>query len=294
MNNQLNVVFTIDEKFIQHFSVTLISLLKNNQDIAFNIYVIHDITETGQLDRVIEFAKNKYNTVFYLVTIDASVFDSFKINRHYSKAVYFRLLFTEILPKDLDKILFLDSDIVVTGSLKELAEYKFDKLQLLAVNDMDQEEHIEQLGEMGFPIKRYFNAGVLLINLKGWRELSAAWGLIDLANKNMDKISWWDQDLLNMYFYDKWDNMDDKYNALHLSKEKPELPIIVHYAGPHKPWLFMYGPPYKWLYWEYIKLTPFKKIGFPDLTLRNVLIKIDRKIRSIIFDYLIPPKKTKV
>ena len=261
MNRQLNIVFTIDEKFVQHFSVTLISLLENNRDINLNIYVIHDIANLTSLNQVAELARQNYSNVINLIAIDSSLFARFKTNLHYSKAVYFRLLFTEILPHDIDKILFLDADIV------------FDGLQLLAVSDHGFEGHIKRLNKMGFPIKKYFNAGALLINLKGWRQIGAAQDLISLADQYMDKLSWWDQDILNMYFYDRWELMDSKYNTVGEKLSDNNPPVIIHYSGPFKPWLYLHTPNYKNLYWKYIKLTPFKNATFPDANLKNMIIK---------------------
>ena len=59
MNRELNVVFTIDDKFVQHFSVTLVSLLENNKDITFKLYVIHDIVDPTLLNTTLAFVERK-------------------------------------------------------------------------------------------------------------------------------------------------------------------------------------------------------------------------------------------
>ncbi|WCT14910.1 glycosyltransferase family 8 protein [Mucilaginibacter jinjuensis] len=277
----LNVIFTIDQKFLQHFSAAIVSLLENNRDIDFNVFIIHDIEKTETLDNLVQFIKSKYNVRLNLIFLDNSIFENYRVSLHYSKAVYFRLLFTEILPKTIDKALFLDSDLIVTGSVKELAEYQFKDEYLLAVDDAEVTSHVERLNKLGFPIKRYFNAGVLLINFKAWRADGVAGEFIGLANQYMDKLEWWDQDILNMYFYNGWQPMNPKYNAIHLRKKLPQLPVVVHYAGPSKPWLYIHEHPYKNLYWEYLKLTPFKNTKYQDYSFKEFIRKGYIKILNL-------------
>lgn len=274
MDDYLNIIFTIDEKFIQHFAVTLISLLENNKDLNLSLYVIHDIKDISPLKEVENFVKSKYGISFHLIYVDNTMFDHYRISAHYSKAVYYRLIITELVPDTIDTALFLDSDTVVTGSLRELARHRFNEGEyLLAVDDTEVSSHVARLNAMGFPVKRYFNAGVLLINMKAWRADQVSKKLIALANDYMDRLSWWDQDILNMHFYNVWQDMDPKFNAIHLRRRLPVLPVIIHYAGTSKPWLYAHTHPYKSVYWEYIKLTPYKNARYPDLNLKEFLRK---------------------
>lgn len=266
----LHLVFTIDENFIRHFSVALVSVLENNKDLDLNIFVIHDIENLAKLNEVIKFFKQKYEFSIQLLSLDNSVLGNFKVSLHLSKAVYFRLFLSEILPASIDKILFLDSDLVVTGSLRELADFNFTTQSLLAQDDIELDININRLNEMGFPVKRYFNAGVMLINLKFWREGNYSRKLIDIADKYMDKLSWWDQDILNICFYNSWEYFDKTYNALHLRKKLDKLPIVVHYAGPSKPWQYMNSNPYRSQYFKYQKLTPYKGTPLEGHTLKNI------------------------
>lgn len=279
----LNVVFTIDQKFIQHFSVTLVSLLENNKDLQFDVFVIHDIDDQTTLNIVADSIQQTYKIKLHLIKVDNSIFDNYRVSLHYSKAVYFRLLITEILPETIDKALFLDADIVVAGSLHELDDYEFsDNQNLLAVDDVEVRTHVPRLNAMGFPLKRYFNAGVLLINVKAWRQNKYSEKFIELANKYMDRLEWWDQDILNMFFYDNWQEMHPKFNALHLRKKLPVTPAIIHYAGTSKPWLYVHQHPYKSLYWHYIKLTPFKDAVYPDYNLKEFIRRYYIKLLDLL------------
>jgi len=270
MNKHINIVFTIDDNFIRHFSVALVSVLENNNNLDLNIYVIHDIVNPEKLHSTVDFFKKKYKFSIEFLTLDNSLLADYKVSLHLSKAVYFRLFLAEILPVDIDKILFLDADLVVTGSLTELADYCFADEALLAQDDIELGVNIKRLNDMGFPVKKYFNAGVMLINLKFWRSGDYSKKLLEIANMYMDKLSWWDQDILNICFYDNWKYFDKTYNALHLRRKLMKLPIIIHYAGPSKPWQYMNGNPYKSYYWKYHKLTPFKNIPIEGRTIKNI------------------------
>lgn len=271
---ELNVAFTIDKKFIQHFAVTLVSLLENNRDLKIKAFVIHDMSDEediNKLNEIATFVKKVYNTEIECIFFNNALFDSYRVAPHYSKTVYYRLVITDLVPISVNKILFLDSDIVVAGSVKELVKLKFK--YLAAVHDVSLHNNKEKLNELGFPVKEYFNAGVLMIDVQTWRDENISNELIKLANEYMDKISWWDQDILNMFFYDKWFVLQRKYNALLLDAKLPEMPVIIHYGGPHKPWLYVQDHPYKDLYWKYIKLTPFADAKFPDYSFREFLRK---------------------
>jgi len=271
--NTLNVVFTIDEKFVRHFAVAFVSLLENNQNLDLNIYIVHDISNLDSLNQVLEFYLRDYQFKYKLLSLDNSVLESFKVSMHLSKAVYFRLFLTEILPTEIDKVLFLDSDLVVTGSLKEMAIHTFENEALLGQDDIELELNILRLNAMGFCVSKYFNAGVMLVNLSHWRERNYTQKFLEIANTYMDQLAWWDQDILNMALDNNWKYFDRKYNALHLTKKWEKMPVIIHYAGPSKPWHYLNRNPYKAIYWKYHKLTPFKKVKMEGRTLKNVWYK---------------------
>lgn len=278
MEEILNVVFTIDENFVQHFSVALVSLLKNNGSIKFCIYVIHNIKDLSLLNEVKKFVEEIYNVKLVYSAVDDSVFETYKISHHISKAVYFRLLLADILPNTINKILYLDSDIVVTGSLRELFEHNFNDNYILAVEDGELDITVPRLNKIGIPLKTYFNSGVMWINLEAWRLDNISVKLIDIANRYMDRILWWDQDILNICFMNKWGQVSDKFNRILLQEKCEEVPLIVHFNSPTKPWHYLNYHPYKYLYWKYIELTPFNKSKFKDFTYKRLLKKIIYKL----------------
>jgi lipopolysaccharide biosynthesis glycosyltransferase len=281
MENKLNLFFTIDQNYLQHFTVALTSLLENNRDLNLGIYVIHDIADSSVFDRVSNFFRETYQVELSFIAIESSLFDRYKITSHVSKATYFRLLLSDILPADIDSGLFLDADIIVTNSLGELADAEFNDSYLLAYYDNEVEKNVLRLNNMGVPADKYFNAGVMLINLKKWREAEVSSVLTKMAEKHMDDLLYWDQDVLNLFFYNKWGVFDGKYNSINLKNRLEVTPTIIHYATAGKPWHYLSDHPYRKLYFKYKKLTPYRHTGYADFTYINFLKKNYRRIKRV-------------
>ena len=108
-----------------------------------------------------------------------------------------RLFLAKYLPKTLDKVLYLDVDLVVLGDLRELWNKRVDDVYFAAAPDRYvTEEHKKTLG---LPESRaYFNSGVLLVNVKKWRDEGLAEQAIDVCGEIYDKIRYQDQDVLNV------------------------------------------------------------------------------------------------
>jgi lipopolysaccharide biosynthesis glycosyltransferase len=275
-----NIFFTIDKNYKQHFTVAVTSLLENNQDMNLNIFVIHDMQDISVMDIAIDFIRDTYGVTFNFINVDHVDFSRFRTSYHYSKSVYFRLLIPDIIPESVESGLFLDADLIVTGSLKPLANIDVSQQYIFAVSEVDIKTNVSRLNKMGFPNESYFNAGVLLINLKKWRQERLTERFISLANQYMHQLEWWDQDILNMHFTNNWVSLDKKYNAIYLLEKLSSLPVIVHYASVNKPWKYVDLHPYKYLYWQYLKLTPFKKSRPEDFTIRNFILKNGRIVKK--------------
>ena len=122
---KLDVVFTIDRNYIQHFTVACTSLLENSGNCINRITLIHDIDRLKSLRKIFNYFNSKYNAMIEEIIIDSDLLNSMKTSHHISKATYFRLLLPEILPENIDRILFLDSDILVVDDLSEIANLNF-------------------------------------------------------------------------------------------------------------------------------------------------------------------------
>ncbi|WP_303849710.1 glycosyltransferase family 8 protein [Seleniivibrio woodruffii] len=267
MSDTLNVVFTIDRNYIIHFSTALLSLLENNRDTDFRIFLIYDGTKSD-LEDVCRFFREKYNTEINILSIDPDIFSDFRITHHIRQATYFRLCMAEILPQDIDTLLYLDCDLIVDGSVSELSRTVMDDEYLRGVEHLFPLKNKEHLSRFGIdPESDYFNAGVMLVNLKKWREEGLTKKLMTFALERRHDILWWDQDVLNILLHEKWKKLHPKFNFIweimesnsadKEIREAQEKPVIVHYTRSVKPWHSNSYHPYRHLYHKYRAMIPF-------------------------------------
>ena len=276
----MNIVFAADHNYIRHLSVAILSLLTNNKNSYFNIYIINiDITLEEWL-LLVGLDKLKQN-YFFDVKINAGELDELVTNFHFSKANYYRLFIPETVP--YDKALYIDADVVIKGDINELWDIVIDDVFLAAVEDVGFDRHNDL--EMN-PNSKYFNSGVMLLNLKKWREVSVKSKVIEFVKRKPDAIHFVDQCGLNAVIDGHWKPAHPKFNmqsifleissygAGKINMKNIEIaiksPVIIHYTGSSKPWHFLNTHPYKNEYWRYRKLTPYKRSISEELTALNI------------------------
>lgn len=275
-----NLVFATDEGYIEHLSVALISLLSNNKDGDFVIYIINGGIGVNNFKKL-ESVTAKFNCQLVNLTIDDTLLSNLVINHHFTRANYYRLLIPNLL--EVDKALYLDADIVVNGPIDELYEEDIDEYLIAAVENPGFNSHADlKMKEHS----RYFNSGVMLLNLKRWRDFNVAAKVIDFVDKNPSVIKFVDQCGLNAVVDGNWKPLHLRFNQQSVIYEKnfnekyycfsgaelimaKENPVIIHYTGSSKPWHLSNKHPYKHLYRFYLNKTPFKFKLPADLTIVN-------------------------
>lgn len=294
MKKKLNVFFAIGPFFIKYFSVAVTSLLETNKNLDLSIYLIYDFEDLTVLNQVVSFAREKYGVDINLIFQDTSLFDHYRIAGHVSKNTYVRLLLPEILPSYVETGLFLDSDIVVTGCLDELLDLKFaefddtasaeDRKYIYAVPEtkLFNKVNSERITSLGYPINQYFNAGIIWVNLKNWRLKRLSSTLINMASKHMNDLKYWDQDILNMYFANRWSKLDRKFNSVHLIWKRRQVPLVIHFAGASKPWHYLNLHPYKKVYLKYQSLIPLNHKRYEDFSSDKIPLKTFRVVKHFL------------
>ncbi len=208
------------------------------------------------------------------VTVDRSLCADLKVSQHVSIETYYRLLAPRYLP-DVERALYLDSDLVVRRSVSDLYTKPFDGAHLLAVPHFSSKSAFFS-AERGVPSykaigvlgsTRTFNAGVMMLNLERWRQTNAASAVFAYLRQYRDHVLWWDQDGLNAVLHADWRALPPAWNVMsHHAQEyllhgvdcvvDPEAyagavedPWIVHFASNQKPWMNGYDGPFL-QYWE--------------------------------------------
>ncbi|WP_160726187.1 glycosyltransferase family 8 protein [Bacillus sp. USDA818B3_A] len=249
------IVTAINNNFAKHMAVMLFSLFQNKKSRnPLVIYVLEaDLTE-GNKHKLKKFI-SRYNAFVHFIKMDDRIFENCLISSHITKETYYRLLIPNLVDHQVQKVLYLDSDIIVHDDITRLWETNIDEFFLAAVEDPLGHYRLEALS---IPENSYFNAGVLLINLSKWREHYISEQTMRFIAENPTKIWWWDQDALNAILFDKWLKLDMKWNYQALSGIPLQYPSIVHFTSPTKPWNG--EPPLKEYYDYYAKKLNWERL----------------------------------
>lgn len=207
-------------------------------------------------------------------TLDLSSIENFWPGLHGEGDItcYYRLFLGDVLPESIDRVLYLDADILVQGNLAELWEIPFDGNVVQAVPDAyAPTQHLPRLSRIDFDDgirfsseTPYFNAGVQLIDLKRWRQERVGQLASALLWKYGEQLRFRDQDALNCVLVGSWRRLGPTWN-LHELPEHPtswhdggatgeqlqqarRRPAIIHYIG-WKPWSPLWRPHRSELWW---------------------------------------------
>ncbi|MBQ8620344.1 MAG: glycosyltransferase family 8 protein, partial [Clostridia bacterium] len=117
----MNILVTLDKNYLEPLKVLITSLLLNNPGGFFDIYVASDdLTDDDLAD--VQRLCNRYESRIYLIRVEDDLFANAPTLRYYSRAMYYRLLAAQMLPKELDRILYLDPDMLVINPIRPLYE----------------------------------------------------------------------------------------------------------------------------------------------------------------------------
>ncbi|QXQ05071.1 glycosyltransferase family 8 protein [Sphingosinicellaceae bacterium] len=277
----IHCAFSSDDNYFQHLAVAITSLLENNRHHEFVLHVVHgEVSETKRAMLSTQVARYP-NATLHLYEFDDAPYRHFRLDSHITLASYFRLFLTEILPPEIDRVLYLDADIVVLGDVAPLWETAFDNCLIAAAPNIFSQNN----ERLGLPRDYcYFNAGILVVDLAGWRREGLLRRFVDYVERNHMILRWHDQDALNAVLHDRVRYVDYGWNfqartqptdaaALSLDasafRRLRKQPQIVHFTTEKKPWLYAYRVPFEAEYHRYLKLTPWRSYVPPDKSFKS-------------------------
>lgn len=279
------VVFASDNNYVPMLTTTIYSMLVNaSTDYRYDIVVLHrDINGENQARMKSFFGAFPHADLRFCSV--SAIIDQYELttnNPHISVETYYRFLIQKLLPY-YNKVLYLDSDLIVKGDISELYEIELGTNLLGATRDIDflgnlnmkngdRLKYAKEVLGMNDPYD-YFQAGVLLLNTYEMRNLHTIEEWLEFASD--DRFIYNDQDVLNAHCEGRvtWLNYDwnvmidcgnrianvfsyaphEVFDAFNDSRGHER---IVHYAGFEKPWKFAYCDRSQ-LYWKYARETPF-------------------------------------
>ena len=260
---RMNILVSTNDAYVMPLTVLLESLFENNAE-PITLYFLHaDITEENR--RFIEEFAQRHDAPMVFVPVGEAEFAGLPTKQYISRETYFRLLAAEYLPADVSRILWLDADMVVNGSIAEFYRTDFEGAAVIACPHGSAmraviDEDCQTLG-IAHP-EQYFNAGVMLCNLDVWRTMDIPQRIAQIA-ATPRIMQFPGQDFTNLVFNGRVKTADWRhFNCMIHSVEPSEVPAlaqsaeIIHYVGSAKPWQFS-DIPFADVWMEYYRRSPF-------------------------------------
>lgn len=272
-NKEIIVISASNEKFVPHLATLILSLLKNKKkETIINFYIIDDdilLASKDKLNRMI----NDYKATICYLQINKKKFNDMIESDRITTTAYFRISIPNFFKgTNIHKVIYLDCDIISLQPIEELWSIELGENLIAAVEDAGFHHRLENM-RIKTKSNRYFNSGVMLINIDKWRAQKISEQVINFALKNKDILRFHDQDALNAVLHDQWMILHPKWNAqsyIILNKKKHptkkgqeryketrQCPFLIHYSGHIKPWHKNSEHPYKNNYLKIRLNTPF-------------------------------------
>jgi lipopolysaccharide biosynthesis glycosyltransferase len=258
------IVFSCDDNYLPCLAVALSSLEKNaNKNYKYDIYILHSNSISFKNIRRIlkEFKKDCFYIVFKDVSKEVAKYkDNFHLRDYYTISTYFRLFIPSLFPQ-YDKVLYLDSDIVILGDISELYFKNIDYKLLGGVVE-DVMANTDVFGTyvekaLGIERHKYINAGIILINTKLFNSEHILEKFFDLINAFNFYVTQ-DEDYLNVLCKDRIAYFENEWNYSTICEEKTPVSQIklLHYKMASKPWIHE-GISYGDVFWKYAYGTSY-------------------------------------
>lgn len=240
-----------DDNFAMPCGVCMLSILENNDPSEIEFFILCDKVSKESKRKLVSTAQSR-GAFIKLIDVEDSLFDNLKVSPHFPKSIYYRYLFPDILREE-EKLLYLDCDILVRGSLTDLWNVDLFGYSCGVIQDQAADD-IRIYNRLQIPKdSKYFNSGVILFNLEYWRLNNIMEKCIGFISDYPDKCVYPDQDALNVILLGAVRHLSFGYNfQTELLKDESELildrsvwnnvkeskvnPVIFHFTGRCKPW----------------------------------------------------------
>lgn len=261
----IHVALTFDDNYLEHSVVLMTSILTNKNE---HENIIFHIIDGGLNENSKKQLFGLQNCKIEILTVNPEIFKNYKKTDYYPVS----MLYTMILPDliSVDKLIYLDSDMIVNSSLSELWQIDLGDNYVAAAEDCNGKKYARRYGLKAD--SKFFNTGTMLINCKKWREDNIPKRAAEISMQHTGTNFGYDQTVLNQLFEGKVKFIDLKWNLQYCPinvwptyedkeeyKRAIKAPSIIHYVGDYKPWKKGLGcfNPKQEDYFKYHKMTSY-------------------------------------
>ena len=246
---EMNILVTLDSNYVKQLNVMLYSLFKSNPDNYFHIFLLNKSIDDNELEETERIIGEKGK----LISVKAKDIGLEKAptTSRYPEEIYYRIFAAKYLPESIDRILYLDPDIIVNGPLNEIYSLPMDDYFFAAASHTGT--IITAVNSLRLDMEEdapYINSGVMLMNLDLLRKEQDFDDVFGFIEKRKGMLILPDQDIISalygsrIYALDTYRyNMTELLYVLHSPFEKRlnlewvrKNSAIIHYCGRNKPW----------------------------------------------------------
>lgn len=245
----MNILVTLDENYIPRLNVMLSSLLCSNPNEHFGIYLLHSNVRKQMLAETERILGNRGE--FVAIQVWDARLENAPTSARYPYEIYYRIFAAKYLPQSLDRIIYLDPDLIVNKALRELYEMDMKDYYFAAASHTGPV--LRKFNEVRLDMEEespYINSGVMLMNLGLLRKEQCYEDVFEFIEKKKMLLLLPDQDIISSLYGSKIYALDPfRYNMTealyqrHAPFEKNlnldwvrEHSVIIHYCGRNKPW----------------------------------------------------------
>lgn len=268
--NNMDFLVTLNQAYLPPLQVLLTSLRTAHPDGPLSVWLLHSGIRQEALEQV-ERQCGRLAIALHCLTVDRAVFDAAPVTRQYPQEMYYRLLAGCFLPRELHRVLYLDPDILVLNPLRPLWETPIEGCLFAAASHSGKTGLMNNINQVRLGTEcKYFNSGVLLIDLDAARHKVVPDEVFRYAEEKGKALLLPDQDILNALYGGQTKELDDtlwnydarNYNT-YLLRSGGVCDMdwvmrntgILHFCGKAKPWRPGYLRRFGILYKHYMQLT---------------------------------------
>lgn len=279
----MNIAYIATDSYLSMLGISMFSLLENTKNIStLKIYILSPDLALQNKHSLIGLAQQYNRAILFCDISNFKQHFSFDFNTSgFNSIVLARLLLTKYLPEELSSILYLDCDVIISGSLDYLESVNLNNHAFAAVPELCMPPAQKKYIGLS-PSDQYFNAGILLINLDYWRKYNLEKQFMDYYSSMNGQLLYSDQDILNhccrghilplshrynlapvLHYFPRY--FIKKYQPAYYCKNRSEYldilkhPSIIHFLGDERPWMRGNFNPYRKVYEYYKSLSPWKE-----------------------------------
>lgn len=255
----MNLLYCIDKNYNEQCYTSIKSIVSNVEN-HIKITVVHSEPSSFSKEFVNKFSDNKVEQLEVIKFNEKLISNKRKLRNnskvpHVTLPTYFRLFIKDLIPEGINEILYLDADVICMKNFEQEYYKLFTSMKkehfIVGARTIGEAKGNTELFErLDLKSKKYFNAGVMFIDIAAWKNNNVGKALNNLLYK--DTYTYMDQDILNKYFDGNYYEIDVYMNYLIKVNETNEVqPIVdkfvkdhaklIHYVGTNKPWHEQYA-----------------------------------------------------